>query len=68
MMPKIPIVCKNICEGLLTEQRKIRKFEAKKDFQCLVENESDKLKGDGFDVLLEYLDDYGEVGMAHMYC
>ena len=69
MMPKIPTVCKNICEGLLPEQRKTSKFQTKDEFQFLVEKESDKLKRNRFGILLEYLDDYGEVSMAHVrYC
>ena len=65
-MPKIPTVCKEVHDGLLTEQRKTMKFQDKEEFRCLVEKESDKLKGDGFGLLLEYLNDYGEVNMAHV--
>jgi hypothetical protein len=59
-IPKIPRVCKAVRDGLLATCRITQKFQNKEEFRALVEKQSDILKGEGFNLLLEYFTESGE--------
>jgi GTPase SAR1 family protein len=62
LVPKVPVVCKRIRDGVLAEQRLKMKIQEKEEFRALALSQSNLFEGDDeFGLLIEHLTEHGEV-------